>query len=148
MENEIDFTKNEISFIKKEWFPNFNWTNLDIKSEWVNKWNPLYMQFFMFFRHEFDLNEKEKYINILSKLLLNPKYNFNLTNSSGSTIISNLIQLWACEALESILKHWSNVQCKYWESKFWDTYIDLAMASRNKNPEVFDKIILLLKEYE
>lgn len=148
MLNNTLFTEDEIHFIQREWFPCFNGTNLDIKSEWPNKWNPLYMHLFIIHRYEFDSNERQKYINVLIKLLYNPKYNFNLTNSSGSTIISNLIQLWNYEALETILKYWNNVQCKYWESKFWDTYIDLALANRNKNPKAIDKIISLLSKYE
>lgn len=142
-----NFTDEEIKIIIHEWFSKFDGFNVNIQND-NPIWNTIYMHFFMLQRHQPEWYIRDIYLSILYKLATNPNYNFNLPNKAWSTIISNLIQLWNFEALKFILENWKNIQCKYWESRFWDRYIDLALAFRKQAPYEIDKIIELLKQYE
>lgn len=135
--NDLEFNEDEIQLVNDIWITEFNGKNINaIKDDnGTNIAMNLVLQLtdamlnknilitIMWLDKE---TLQSAYSYILAKVILNDDFDLNASSYSNSTLLSNIIWTNSIDVLKFLLKHRKDINVKYYSSKFWDTYIDLA----------------------
>lgn len=148
--NDLDFNDDEIELVKNIWFDDFNGKNINIK----NKTNGANIAMNLVIKMKIEILDnniitkflgketlQKSYSYLLAKLILNRHFDINSMSNAKSTLLSNIIWTNSIDVLKFIINNRDDINVDFYESKFWNTYLDLANALEHLEiAEILEKV--------